>query len=232
MQLRWLLLVGLVAACGQVAPSSPDASQVAVRVVSISVAGNGSGTISSNPAGINCGTDCTEAFPRGPSITLTATAATGSTFTGWGNDNCPGTEDCVVTVGQDITIAPTFALANSIVVTIGGNGVGAVASDPAGIACPGDCSEQYGPGEHVTLTATAGEESVFAGWAGGGCTGTTPCMVTTDNAAGITATFTKKKYGLTITKGSTGAGTVTSTPRASTAARRARSTSTPARRSR
>ena len=75
MQLRSLVLVGLVAACGQVATSSPDAAPPAVvRVVTIAVTGNGSGTITSNPAGINCGTDCTEAFPEGTSITLTATA--------------------------------------------------------------------------------------------------------------------------------------------------------------
>lgn len=212
MQLRWLWLVGVIAACGQVATSSPDAAAPEQRTVMITVTGNGTGTITSSPAGIDCGTDCSEAFPDGTTLTLTATPAPGSTFMGWGEGSCSGTGDCVVTVGQDISIAPTFALANSIVVTLAGNGMGDVASAPAGISCPGDCSEQYGPGQHITLTATPAGESVFAGWAGGGCTGTTPCALTTDAAAAITATFNLKKYALTITKGSNGAGTVTSAP--------------------
>ena len=212
MQLRSLLWLGLVAACGEVATNSPDAAPTATRTVTITVTGNGAGTVTSTPAGIDCGTDCSEAFAEGTSITLTATAAPGSTFMGWGSGSCTGTGDCTVTVGADIAIQPTFALANSIVVTINGNGTGEVASSPAGIVCPGDCSEQYGPGQNVMLTATPAAESVFAGWTGGGCAGTTPCMLTTENAAATTATFNLKKYALTITKGSTGTGTVTSTP--------------------
>jgi hypothetical protein len=212
MQLRSLLWVGLLCACGEVA-SSPDAAAPAtMRVVTISVTGNGTGTVTSNPAGIDCGTDCSEPFAEGSSITLTATAAAGSTFMGWGSGSCTGTGDCVITVGEDIAIQPTFALANSIVVTVNGNGMGEVESEPSGIACPGDCSEQYGPGQNVTLTATPAAESVFAGWTGGGCAGTAPCMLVTDSATATTATFNLKKYALTITKGSNGAGTVTSAP--------------------
>ncbi len=212
MQLRWLVWVGLFTACGHVATSSPDAAEPEMRTVTIAINGSGTGTISSSPAGIDCGTDCSAEFSEGTQLTLTATPAPGSTFMGWGDGSCTGTGDCVVTVGEDISIAPTFALAHLIVVTIAGNGVGDVASAPAGIACPGDCSEQYGPGETVTLTATPGTESQFAGWTNGGCTGTMPCTVTTDAAAAITATFNLKKYALTITKGGTGTGTVTSAP--------------------
>ena len=56
---------------------------------------------------------------------------------GWGDDSCTGTGDCVVTVGQDISIAPTFALANSIVVTIAGTGVGDVESAACWHRVPG-----------------------------------------------------------------------------------------------
>jgi uncharacterized protein YggE len=45
--------------------------------------GNGSGTVTSSPAGINCGADCTEAFANGTMVSLTATPAGGSTFVGW-----------------------------------------------------------------------------------------------------------------------------------------------------
>jgi hypothetical protein len=46
--------------------------------------GNGAGTVTSNPAGINCGTEpCQATFEEGDTITLTAIAATGSAFAGW-----------------------------------------------------------------------------------------------------------------------------------------------------
>mgnify|MGYP006280883673 CR=1 FL=1 len=47
-----------------------------------------------------------------------------------------------------------------------GTGIGSVASDPAGISCPGDCAEDYATGTEVTLTATPASGSVFAGWSG------------------------------------------------------------------
>src|SRR5262249_20097729 len=46
--------------------------------LTISKTGNGAGTITSNPAGINCGATCSAAFPAGTQIALTAAAATGS----------------------------------------------------------------------------------------------------------------------------------------------------------
>ncbi len=45
--------------------------------------GTGTGTVSSDPAGINCGSDCSEEYPSFTTVTLTATPASGSTFTGW-----------------------------------------------------------------------------------------------------------------------------------------------------
>jgi uncharacterized repeat protein (TIGR02543 family) len=55
----------------------------------LTVAKSGSGTVTSNPAGISCGTDCSESYPAGTSVTLTAAAAPGYTFVGWAND-CAG----------------------------------------------------------------------------------------------------------------------------------------------
>ncbi|KJU82540.1 protein containing DUF1566, partial [Candidatus Magnetobacterium bavaricum] len=56
----------------------------------ISKAGTGSGTVTSSPAGINCGATCSFLFPQSTSVTLTPTADSGSTFTGWSGD-CSGT---------------------------------------------------------------------------------------------------------------------------------------------
>jgi hypothetical protein len=56
----------------------------------VSKAGTGSGTITSAPAGINCGTACSAAFLFVP-ITLTATPAAGSALTSWSRTECAGT---------------------------------------------------------------------------------------------------------------------------------------------
>jgi hypothetical protein len=47
---------------------------------------------------------------------------------------------------------------------------GTVVSDPAGIFCGGDCTENYDHGTVVTLTAYPGVKSYFVGWSGG-CSG-------------------------------------------------------------
>lgn len=57
---------------------------------SLSVSVNGSGTVTSAPAGIACPSDCDEAFRKRTHVTLTASPATGQTFVGWGGA-CAGT---------------------------------------------------------------------------------------------------------------------------------------------
>ncbi|MDM8538359.1 hypothetical protein QUF70_16515, partial [Desulfobacterales bacterium HSG17] len=69
--------------------------------------GNGTGTVSSIPSGINCGSDCTETYAENTLITLTASADTGSSFNGW-SGSCTGTQDCVVTLTQSQNITASF----------------------------------------------------------------------------------------------------------------------------
>ncbi len=257
--------------------------------LTVSKAGNGSGTVASDPAGISCGAVCTEDFLSGTDVTLTATPDSGSTFAGWSGSGCSGTGACAVSMtearnvtaefnaGPDTTpdpfgftaqtgvalgatvtsnsIIPTgYAAAAGISVangqysigcsgsftssagtinpgqsvcarhtasstpgatvtttlTIGGingtfssttlpnyaltvnrigTGSGTVSSSPSGIDCGQSCSADFLSGTSVTLAAAAGGDSSFAGWSGSGCSGTGACVVSMTAARSVTARF-------------------------------------------
>lgn len=70
--------------------------------------GTGAGTVTSTPAGITCGSACTETVGAGASVTLGAAAASGSTFSGWSGGACRGTAACTVTLNADTTVTATF----------------------------------------------------------------------------------------------------------------------------
>lgn len=75
----------------------------------------------------------------------------------------------------------------ALTVTKSGAGSGLV-SGP-GIACGNDCSETLAIGTTVQLVAQADASSVFAGWSGGGCSGTGACTVMLAAATTIDARF-------------------------------------------
>ncbi len=180
-----------------------------VLTLTVSKAGNGTGTVTSVPAGINCGADCTEGYNFGTQVTLTATPDTGSTFAGWSGD--PGCSDGVVTMQSAKTCTATFNLqVLTLTVSRAGNGTGTVTSVPAGINCGADCTEGYNFGTQVTLTATPNTGSTFAGWSGDpDCS---DGVVTMQSAKTCTATFNLQVLTLTVSKAGNGTGTVTSVP--------------------
>jgi len=75
--------------------------------LSISLSGNGSGTVTSSPGGINCPGACSAPFDLGTAACLTATASSGSTFAGW-SGACSGTGACNVTMDTDQAVTATF----------------------------------------------------------------------------------------------------------------------------
>jgi alpha-tubulin suppressor-like RCC1 family protein len=80
--------------------------------LAVSKAGTGSGTVASSPAGtIDCGATCGASLASGTTVTLVATPAAGSSFTGWSGD-CSGTGNCVVTMNAAKNVTATFALTN------------------------------------------------------------------------------------------------------------------------
>ncbi|MFO0575211.1 MAG: hypothetical protein U1A78_14570 [Polyangia bacterium] len=114
----------------------------------------GTGTVTSSPTAILCGPSCTTQsaqFLGGSSVTLTAVAATGSTFTGWGGAcAAQGTaQQCTVTLSQAQTVSANFSLP-SYMITIaipGGHGT---------ITCPADVVQ--GRSAECTITPEAGYE--------------------------------------------------------------------------
>jgi hypothetical protein len=76
--------------------------------LTVSIAGAGHGTVSGS--GISCPGNCSSGYADGTSVTLSAVAATGSTFAGW-SGGCSGTGSCTVTISADQTITATFATA-------------------------------------------------------------------------------------------------------------------------
>jgi len=165
--------------------------------LTLAKSGTGSGTVTSSPDGISCGSDCAQNYTSGTSVTLAATPATGATFTGW-SGACAGTSaTCAVTMDRAKSVMATFDTTTStqtttytLTVRTTGNAKGTVASSPNGIACGRDCSERYTAATTVTLTATPATGATFTGW-GGACAGTGPCTVTLNGSKGVTASFTK-----------------------------------------
>jgi hypothetical protein len=72
--------------------------------------GAGSGSVTSSPAGIDCGIDCSEDYAGSTEVTLTATSDAGSTFDGWSGGACSGTGTCVVTMDAAKTVTADFGV--------------------------------------------------------------------------------------------------------------------------
>jgi hypothetical protein len=87
---------------------SVTATFLAPATLTVSKAGTGTGTVTSNPAGINCGGTCSALYNGGSTVTLTAAAGTGSLFLGWGGA-CSGTAACLLTLDASKTATATFS---------------------------------------------------------------------------------------------------------------------------
>jgi len=179
----------------------------------ITKAGAGSGAVTSTPPGVDCGSTCQAAFPSGTMVTLQASGSSGSYFAGWSGGGCSGTNlSCTITLSADTTVVAAYELQKTLTITKEGAGSGLVTSTPSGVDCGSTCQASFIPGTVVTLQASASSGSYFAGWSGGGCSGTAPsCTVTITVDTTVVATFQHLNT-LTVSNINLQYGLVTSTP--------------------
>jgi streptogramin lyase len=186
------------------------------HLLSVTKKGTGTGTVTSSPAGINCGSECSFSFDHGTTVTLTGTPGAKTKAVVWsGCGSVNGENKCLVTMTTAKAVTATFDLEPTVKfklsVIVEGSGSGKVTSSPAAIECPPTCSAEFEEGVKVALTASPNAGSKFAGW-GGACSGTGSCEVTMSEAKTVKATFTLETHLLLVTKKGTGTGTVTSSP--------------------
>ena len=158
--------------------------------------GDGSGTVTSEPAGINCPGDCAEDYTQGDDVILDANADEGSMFVSWDGDigeNSPDDPVITLTMDQNRNVTATFSIIPSYVLEVlkDGSGSGTVTSDPPGIDYGGDNTEDYPENTVVTLTAASDEGSDFIVWSelGVEISNNPVIQITMDQARTLTATF-------------------------------------------
>ena len=95
---------------------------------------------------------------------------------------------------QDLGWTASTVVTYKLTLAKSGAGTGTVKSAPVGIDCGDTCSNSFDAGQVVTLTATAGSGSRFAGWSGKLCAGTGSCRIVMDSAKSETATFDPCTY--------------------------------------
>ena len=180
---------------------------IGLSTLTVTKNGTGSGTVTSAPAGIDCGGTCNFDFVG--MVTLTATPDAGSILANWtGCDSMVGNM-CTVNVNAARAVNATFDIGlSTLTVTKNGTGSGTVTSAPAGIDCGATCNFDFAG--MVTLTATPDAGSIFVGWSGCDSTAGNTCTVDMNAARAVNATFDIELFTLIVTKN--GSGTVTSDP--------------------
>ena len=107
---------GACSGLGDCVVPGPNSASVGAQFDSIgttyavTVSTSGTGTVTSSAGGIDCGIDCSEAYPSGTTITLTANASTGYALVAWGGA-CSGRGVCTLTIDGPKAVTATFAAA-------------------------------------------------------------------------------------------------------------------------
>lgn len=161
-----------------------------VQIYSLAITknGTGTGTVSSNPAGINCGATCSSNFMANTSVSLTAIPADGNRFTGW-SGACQGTGSCNILIDSAKSVTAGFELVPIDGTCGNSNGMSLTAAPTTGLCA-------YGGGTPTSVVGIGPWNWICQGSNGGGS------VMCTAN----------KVFQLTLIVGGTGYGTLTSVP--------------------
>lgn len=140
-------------------------------------------TLSVNVVGSGTVTPTGGSYPGGAPVNLEATPAAGWQFGGWSGALSGSTNPAGLTMDGDKVVTATFSQIPTYTLTLNttGEGLGSVSLTPPGGV--------YEAGTVVTLTATAGPGSYFAGWSGALNTANSSETLTLDSNKVVTATF-------------------------------------------
>jgi len=180
-------------------PVSVNVTKSAAEPLTASITGGG--TVTSSPAGISCAPICSNNFAAGAQVSLTASAATGWSFSGWSGAGCSGTGACNVTMNAAESVTATFTQSPALQAsgpTIFSSGVQGGPFSPASFS--------------YTLSATSGavgfSVSNVPSWLTPSATsGTTPATVTFSvnaNANGLPASTYSQSIAFTNTTNGAG----------------------------
>ena len=150
------------------------------------VSPGGTGSVIADPTpNCNSGTQ----YIHGTVVKLTATPNPGYNFGSWSGDATGSTNPVYVTITANKSVIANI-LHGAYLLSVNKTGNGTVTSNPVGINCGADCSENYANSTLVSLVATPATGSTFTGWSGA-CSGTGSCVVNMSSAKSVTASFSQ-----------------------------------------
>ncbi|THU39870.1 T9SS type A sorting domain-containing protein [Niastella caeni] len=148
---------------------------------SVTPSGGGSVSRSPNASSYNAGTV----------VTLTATASSGYTFTGWSGDVSGTSTSINVTMNGNRTVAANFTTSTGTTYTL----TTTVSPGAGGTITRSPNATSYAAGTVVTLTASPSSGYTFSSWSGGASGTSTTTSVTMNANTSVTANFTTSNSG-------------------------------------
>ena len=96
--------------------AAPSCS-IQMLTVTINKIGAGTGTVTSTPAGISCGSTCQATYAYATAVTLSAAPDANQYFMGWDSTACTGTGTCAFTLTSNTVVRASFSPPPNIVFT-------------------------------------------------------------------------------------------------------------------
>jgi hypothetical protein len=151
----------------------------------------GNGQVHSYPEAIECHTadaPCSHTFPINTEVTLRAIPDTDWVFEGW-RGHCDELGQVTIDSIKQCQAVFTPNTLQQLNLKVSRKGLGTVQTQPTGINCGSDCSEQFATGTQVDLTAVPAPGFAFIEWRGD-CSGTQKTVsVTLDSDMNCQAQF-------------------------------------------